>query len=246
MKINSNVGSLIWAHRGRNRCAPENTMAAFRAALDAGDAGIELDVTLTSDRKIIVIHDDSVDRTTDGSGSVAEMNYTDLKKLDAGSWFDKRFRNECLPLLEDVLEETRGRTLVNIEIKHSAWRNTPEDGIEIPLLDLIENMRVVESVLISGFDWRSLRRIRSLNQEIALGVLAGTGWSPDKTAAFAEEISAFSIHPDMKDVIETMPGSYRKFEGCVYPYTATTRAAVEKLILAGAAGCFADLPFDPP
>ena len=114
--MQSNDSAIIWAHRGRNRLAPENTMTAFRLAMEAGDAGIELDVTLSADGIPVVIHDDRVDRTTDGSGLVSELSYEELNRLDAGSWFDDRFKGEHLPLLSDILKEARGHIFVNIEI----------------------------------------------------------------------------------------------------------------------------------
>lgn len=243
MKINTIPETLVWAHRGRNRSAPENTMASFRAALDGGDKAIELDVALSSDREIIVVHDDTVDRTTNGTGSVSDLSLPDLEHLDAGSWFHPDFSNERLPSLSMVLDEAKGRAIVNIEIKHSAWRMNPEDGIERLILDLVMKKEMIDSVLISGFDWRSLHRVRNSNRTIALGVLADTGWSPEKVAAFAGDISAFSIHPDKNDVIDRMPEAYKKFEGRIYPYTVTDELTGQKLIQAGADGYFADMPF---
>lgn len=237
-------GNLIWAHRGRNRVAPENTMAAFRAAFDFGDAAIELDVTLSSDGELIVIHDDSVDRTTNGTGVVSDMSLLQLKDLDAGSWFHPRFSNERLPLLSEVLNEARGRALVNIEIKHSAWRENAGEGIELPVLELVKKKDMIDGVLISGFDWRSLSRIRVYDRDISLGVLAASGWNPEAVAEFAAEIAAFSIHPDKADLLDGMPEMYRKFAGFVYPYTVGDAAAGESLTEKGADGFFADLPFD--
>lgn len=243
MNFNSITGTLVWAHRGRNRSAPENTLASIRAALDNGDSGVELDVTLSSDGEIIVIHDDTVDRTTNGTGEVSRLSLHELRKLDAGSWFHQRFSNERLPSLSEVLDEAQGRALVNIEIKHSAWRETPEEGIELLILDLVRNKEMIDSVLISGFDWRSLHRIRSYDETIALGVLADVGWSPEKVAAFAADISAFSIHPHKNDVIDQMPEPYKKFAGFIYPYTVSDQGTGDRLIHGGADGYFADMPF---
>ena len=238
--------AIIWAHRGRNRIAPENTMAAFRYALDAGDVGIELDVALSADGLPVVIHDDSVDRTTDGNGLVSELSYETLNRLDAGSWFDGRFKGERLPLLFEVLIEARGYVVVNIEIKASAWRERPEVGIEVSVLKVIRDAGMDDSVLVSSFEWRSLRRIRSLDKVIPLGVLAGQGWDPKEVTAFAVEIGAFSIHPNVNDLIEGMPASYREFSGKIFPYTIKDAAMGERVIQNGAEGFFADLPFGTP
>ena len=93
----------IWAHRGASASAPENTLAAFRAAEAAGAAGIELDVHLSADGVPVVIHDETVDRTTDGHGPVAALTLCRLRQLDAGRWFAPAFAGEALPTLEEIL-----------------------------------------------------------------------------------------------------------------------------------------------
>lgn len=234
---------MLWAHRGRNRIAPENTMAAFRAALNAGDRGIELDVTLSSDGFPVVIHDDTVDRTTNGSGPVSGMTYEQLRGLDAGSWFDRAFSSEYLPLLTEVLGEARGRLFVNIEIKASAWRENPKGGVEEVVMSAVRDFDMGNSVVISAFDWRSLRRIREMDPHIAIGVLADTGWDPSVVASFARDAGAMSINPDIKDVINGIPEAYRRFGGVLHPYTIKDEHTRETLERAGFQGCFADLPF---
>ncbi len=99
-------GSIIIAHRGLDETYPENTLVAFKAALDRGMA-IEIDVRGTSDDELVVMHDDTVDRTTDGSGAVANMTLTELKQLDAGSWWDSEFAGERVPTLDETLDVVR-------------------------------------------------------------------------------------------------------------------------------------------
>ena len=112
---------LLIGHRGYPARYPENTMASFRGAMEAGCDMIELDVTITKDRRIVVIHDDTLDRTTAGKGPVRERSFEEIRKLDAGGWFDPRFSAERVPELSEVLELTAGRCLLNIEIKASAF-----------------------------------------------------------------------------------------------------------------------------
>ena len=90
---------IIIAHRGLDNSYPENTLIAFKAALESGMA-VEIDVRSTADEELVVLHDDTVDRTTDGSGSVAKMNLAELKQLDAGGWKGIEFSGECIPTLE--------------------------------------------------------------------------------------------------------------------------------------------------
>jgi len=243
MMMNHVTEGMIWAHRGRNRIAPENTLASFQAALDAGDAGIEMDVTLSSDGIPVIIHDDSIDRTTNGTGFVADLSFEYLSHLDAGSWFDICFKDETLPRLSDVLMKISGAALVNIEIKSSAWRNNLQEGIELTVLDIINRLDLMQSVLISSFEWRILKRIRSLDNMVNLGVLGRKGQNPGDAVLFAGDIDAFSIHPDIRDLVGGMPGAYKKFFGKIYPYTISDEIIGLEVLQRGADGFFADLPF---
>jgi len=233
---------IIWAHRGRSRTAPENTLMAFRQSLDAGDAGIEFDVTLSADCKPVIIHDDTLERTTDGQGEVFNHDYATLMELSAGSWFGPRYSEERLPRLYDVLEELGERIYINMEIKSSAWRWEVSAGIEIKLMDIIKSFGIEDSMLISSFNWLSLSRVRSLNRNIAIGVLVRRGWNSDIAVSFAEKIAAFSIHPNVTDLAGGMPVPYIRFSGKIFPYTVGDADTGKRLLGTGADGFFADLP----
>jgi glycerophosphoryl diester phosphodiesterase len=110
----------VWAHRGASALAPENTLAAFRAAEAGGADGLELDVQLSRDGVPVVLHDATVDRTSDGRGAVAELTLTELRRLDVGTWFAPAFAGERLPTLEEVLAWGGRRLRFNIEIKDAA------------------------------------------------------------------------------------------------------------------------------
>jgi len=107
----------VIGHRGASAYAPENTLASFEKAIDLGADWFELDCALTRDGQLIVIHDDKLDRTTNGQGKVADKTLAELKKLDAGSWFSNAFAGEPLPTLEEALERAKGQIGVYIEIK---------------------------------------------------------------------------------------------------------------------------------
>ncbi len=112
---------LFVGHRGYPARFPENTLASFEGAMQAGCDMIELDVTLTRDRQMVVIRDDTLDRTTSGRGAVRAHTLAAITRLDAGSWFDSRFASERVPELWEVIQLTVGRCMVNLEIKTSAF-----------------------------------------------------------------------------------------------------------------------------
>jgi len=151
--------TLVMAHRGARGLAPENTLAAFATAIEVGADAIELDVQPCATGEIVVIHDGVLDRTTNGSGPVAEATFEALRSLDAGSWFGAEFAAERIPTPGEVLDLARGRLLVNVEIKTSG----PEDlGVEAQLAEAIRARRMEGEVLISSFNPSALLRIKRL------------------------------------------------------------------------------------
>ena len=160
------------AHRGASAVAPANTLAAFERAIDLGAHAIELDVHLSADRVPVVIHDASVDATTDGSGRVSEMDLSQLKDLDAGSSFHASFAGERIPTLEDVLEAVGRRVLLNVELKSLSVQ---DDGLESTAIPLVRRHGLSHRVLFSSFNPFSLRRAKRLAPDIPVGLL----YSPD-------------------------------------------------------------------
>ena len=166
----------IIAHRGFSAKAPENTLAAFQAAADLG-VGFELDVTLSATGEVIVIHDDSVDRTTDGEGAVNQLSLDYIKSLDAGSWFDDTFAGEKIPTLQEVLSRLGGVVLIDIEIKSLKPREPLADAVVAE----IEKASLVDKVLVTSFDPYMLTRVREKNPDIRRGMLTGTFKGEDLT-----------------------------------------------------------------
>lgn len=177
--------TLVFAHRGASACAPQNTLAAFELAAKQGAHGIELDVHLTRDRQLAVIHDATVDATTDGQGAVAQMSLAQLKKLDAGVWFSSQFANERIPTLDDVFATVGHRLFVNVEIKSAA------PGIENAVADCIRHHQMEARALVSSFDAGVLRRLRPLIS-VPLGYLFGFA-SQSQLADMANFCAA--LHP---------------------------------------------------
>jgi len=166
------AGTLNIAHRGASAAAPANTMAAFEKALALGADGIELDVQLSADGVPVVIHDFTVDHTTDGSGKVARMTLAQLEQLDAGSYFDPAFAGERIPTLEKVLEVMGNRLLLNIELKGFSLF---DKGLERAVIGLIEQHDLHSRVFLSSFNPFSLWRTKRIAPHVPVGLL----YSPD-------------------------------------------------------------------
>jgi len=161
---------LIVAHRGSSAIAPENTLAAFHHAMTDGADAIELDVHLSKDHEVVVIHDDRLERTTNGSGKVRDRTLEDLKKLSAGLWFHKRFSSEKIPTLGEVLDLVEGKLGINIEVK---VERSPDRRLDIVkrCLDVIHEYRASRFVMISSFHHPAVRQVNLHDPNIATGVL---------------------------------------------------------------------------
>lgn len=170
-------------HRGAKGHLAENTLESFQKAIDLGVDGIELDVHLSADGAIVVIHDETVDRTTNGKGFVKQLTLSDLKKLRIEDRFE-------IPILSEVFDLVNHKYLINIELKaHETAK---------PVADLIEDYVVnkgwkYSEFLVSSFDWPALQTVRDLHDEIPLGVLTHTDLN--LAVAFAKFIRAETIHP---------------------------------------------------
>jgi glycerophosphoryl diester phosphodiesterase len=160
------------AHRGASAAAPANTLAAFHKALELGADGVEFDVHLSADGVPVVIHDFTVDATTDGSGRVAGLTVAQLKQLDAGATFDPSFAGERIPTLDEVLEPLGGRLLLNVELKTTSLG---DNGLERAVIAQVERHGLGDDVLLSSFNPFSLRRAKQLAPHIPVGLLHGPG-----------------------------------------------------------------------
>jgi len=150
----------IFAHRGYSSAYPENTMIAFGKALEAGCDGIELDVQLSKDGELVVFHDESVDRTTDGSGLVRELRLAELRELDAGATFAGGQGRNPIPSLAEYLDLVGGRDIVtNIEIKNAIYRYP---GIEERLATMVRERGMERRVIFSSFNHQSALLIKRL------------------------------------------------------------------------------------
>jgi glycerophosphoryl diester phosphodiesterase len=163
---------LILAHRGASAYAPENTLAAFRLAAEMGAEGIELDGKLSRDGAVVVMHDATVDRTSDGEGRVSDLTLAELKQLDAGRTFDARFAGERIPTLDEVFDAIGDRLIVNVELTNYTTRG---DGLEDRVVDLIVRRGLLERAMVSSFNPASLRRVKHIAPQVVCGLLYAPG-----------------------------------------------------------------------
>ena len=227
---------LLIGHRGYPARYPENTLASFEGAMQAGCDMIELDVTLTKDRKVVVIHDDTLDRTTTGTGPVRGHDLAEVKALDAGSWFDARLASERVPELWEVMELTAGRCMLNIEIKESAFEaDYPADAIEHQVVKLVKTSGAMDRVIISSFNQRILERIAALDAPPAVAYITDHG-ADKRVLEMLLAMKAFSWHPRYKvltrDQVDMLHAAGLK----VFPWTINTRAEAEKVLALGVDG----------
>ena len=182
---------MIIAHRGASAVAPESTAVAIRAAVRAGAGMIELDVQMTRDGRLVVFHDERLDRTTNGRGRLARQSYARLARLDAGSWFHPRFTGERILLVSHALRLIPSRVRVNLELK-----STPRgDALVSAVRRLVRGVHRQGRVLISSFDATVLRLARSCGLPIALIDGASGGVDADRALRRAIRLGCAAWHP---------------------------------------------------
>jgi len=228
---------LIIAHRGSAGEAPENTMAAFELALRQGCDAIELDIHLSKDGELIVCHDRTIDRTTDGSGAIREMTVTELKQFDAGRWFHEKYAGERIPLLKEVFDLVPQDIMINVEIKE-----TYEGQIEERLLQLLRDSNRLAQVVVSSFDHKSLSRLKHIEPEVKIGLLYTMNAVDHNELADLLGVPVYALHPygkliDQKDILRATSHGLQ-----VYPWTINTKDAMQQAIDKGVSGIITDFP----
>ncbi|WP_028785041.1 glycerophosphodiester phosphodiesterase [Thalassobacillus devorans] len=231
------------AHRGASGYAPENTMAAFEKAVDMKADMFELDVQMSKDGELVVIHDTTVDRTTDGTGSVKNLTLEELKSLDAGSWFGETFAGETIPTLGEVLDEYRGKTGILIELKspslYPGIEQKVADELKARKLDKPEN----EKIIVQSFDHESVRKFHDILPEVPAGVLLG--YNPDGISD--EQLERFQkyadyVNPSKSMIDASLVERIHDFDMKTHPWTVRDRESANFLLEVGADGIITDYP----
>jgi glycerophosphoryl diester phosphodiesterase len=180
------VALVVIAHRGASGTRPENTLAAFRRAHEIGAHMLELDVQLTRDGEVVVMHDWTLARTTDGGGDVSGRTLAEIRRLDAGRWFHPDYAGEPVPTLAEVLATVP--LPVNVELKARG-----PDGLERRALEVVRAAGALDRVVFSSFDAESLVRLRALSADVDIAVL----WYRTRLAAGLDllaRVGATALH----------------------------------------------------
>ena len=230
----------VIAHRGASNEAPENTLAAFSRAVSLGADAVELDVALCKTGEPVVIHDDTVDRTTDGTGEVAELPLAALKDLDAGGWFDGAYRNERIPTIDEVFDAIGGQAFINIEIKNI---RRPFDRTPAVVVDSVLRHGLTEKVFFSSFNPFALRSVRHRIPACPAGLLIVRGMSYRLAGSLSGLISGHdAVHPEQSDVsVESVRAAHRRGKA-VFVYTVNDPADIRRMLDAGVDGIITDDP----
>lgn len=212
----------LYAHRGVMAHHPENTISAFQASLDAKADGIEADVHMTKDGELVLIHDETIDRTTDGQGRVTDMTLMELRTVNAGVMFGV---DDRIPTLDELIELCLGTSLrLNLEVKTDIERYP---GIEQRLVDTIRNRHVpVEQVVFSSFNHATLRRLHRLAPEFECAVLLAQPLYD--LVAYCEKIGATAVHPNVRIMTDDEILHLQNEGLAVRPYTVKTVADLER------------------
>jgi glycerophosphoryl diester phosphodiesterase len=212
------------AHRGANGYEPENTLITFRKAVDLNVDGIELDVHLSMDGEIMVIHDETIDRTSTGKGFVNQFTASVLKEYG-------------IPTLIEVLELVNCNCFVNIELKGLGTTKPVTELIEIYILT--KNWQYTD-FLISSFNWKMLEEVQLLNPKIRIGIL--TEESIKEALAFAKKSKAYSIHPDYRLLTKENVALMQENGFRVYPWTVNSIEDIQKIKSFNVNGIISDFP----
>ncbi|MEW9501108.1 glycerophosphodiester phosphodiesterase [Jeotgalibacillus marinus] len=239
-------GMITVAHRGAANFAPENTMSSFQKGLDLGADFIEGDVHLSKDGELIVIHDESVDRTTNGKGLVKNFTLDELKKLDAGTSFHSDFEGEAIITLNELLEEFYGKIGILIEIKNPSLY----PGIEEKVVEILDQYNDLQSIVVQSFSEHALKKIHELNPKLQIAVLIETSTTPISSKKL-NDLTSFAtyINFNISNLNKRMVDEIHQREGKVLVWSKTDPKLIQKAFRYGVDGIITDFsswPYLPP
>ncbi len=227
-------------HRGASHDAPENTLPAFRLAAQQGADGVELDVQLSKEGEVVIIHDFSVDKTTNGRGKVKEKTLAELKALDAGRHFSEQFAGTTIPTLSELFMVMGPVLLYNIELKTTSFN---DQGLEAEVIRLIEDHNLQDRAMVSSFNPFALMRAYRINPKIKRGLL----WAPNlpfymRRQLFRNLAKPDMFHPYWEATTPTLVNKEHEQGILVNVWTCNEPQAMQRMIKMGVDAIMTDRP----
>jgi glycerophosphoryl diester phosphodiesterase len=231
---------LILCHRGAKNYAPENTLSAFKIALELGADGFELDTQLTSDGHVVVYHDRTVDRTTNGYGKPFQLSLAELRELDAGSSFSDEFRGEKIPTLDEVFETIGKRAIINVELKNFL---TPFDNLAEKVCDVVRRHEMQKNIIFSSFLPWNLKKAARILPEVQRGLITIKGRWGMWGRSFGFNFGNYdALHPYLGDVTVQQVQRVHKLKRRINVWTVNREDDMRRLFSWGVDGIMTDDP----
>lgn len=233
----------IIAHRGASAYYPENTLVSFEGAIALGADMAELDVQLTADGKVVVFHDEKISRCTNGRGRISDYTFSELRKLDAGSWFDPKFQGEKIPTLTEVLTVCKNKIAVNIEIKTEAVTDRVSGGIEEKCLQMIDEKGMRDHVVLSSFDPRAIQHVKQIDSRMPVAVLfEKKHYGSQLPSGIVTGLGADAFNCSYSELGKKWLADLKRHDIPVNVYTVDDPKKMRRLLDVGVDGIFTNCP----
>jgi glycerophosphoryl diester phosphodiesterase len=234
------TNTVIFAHRGACALAPENTISSFQLAVTHQADAVELDAKLSKDGVVMVIHDPTLERTTNGTGKVNEHTLAELKALDAGSKFNPKYAGEKIPTLEEVFEAVGKQVLVNVELTNYS---SPKDDLIAKVAEVVKRQNMQERVLFSSFLPRNLKMMKELLPDTPVALLCLEGLAGMfSRSVFLTNVSPAIIHPYLADVEPLYVRLEHRRHRRVHVWTVNAEQDIKHMLAMHVDGIFTDDP----
>ncbi|WP_342573976.1 glycerophosphodiester phosphodiesterase family protein [Solibacillus sp. FSL K6-1781] len=230
------------AHRGATAYTPENTIAAFDLAVDMKADYIEIDVQRSKDGELVLIHDTTVDRTTDGTGKVGDLTLEQLRSLDAGSWKGEQFAGEPIPTFEEILDHYHGKIGILIELKAPELYPGIEEQVAAALIERNLHKPQNEKIIIQSFNFESIKKMDQLLPKVPIGVL--TSNRADTTLEALQEFSTYAdwFNPSYGIVTKELVNQVHSLGMQIGSWTVRSQEAADFLFKMGVDAIISDYP----
>lgn len=234
---------LVLAHRGANKVAPQNTLPAFKKAIQFNADGIETDVHLCKDGEIVICHNYTVDATSNGKGSIDEMTFAELRRMDFGSYFSSDFKGVTLPTLAELLTLVKNMQLINIEIKAPKKDN----DLVKRVVEEVYKFGVEKNSIISCFDPECIRQVKEIDKNLKTGLLYERGTLGDEimnfgVAKYCQQLKADAAHPHRNLITHKEIIDLHNLGIAVNPWTVNLKEDIIKLTNWGCDALITDIP----